>query len=180
VQLTRGARELLLPMLLAGQGCSGQLEAADGGALDGTTGDQDHAATEAGVDSSGPDGNPISDGATGDSVTEEDAPTGDGPCVGQTGGACLACCKQVHAEGNATASAATYGCLCDGSVCASACSSSYCVTGVLPDAATACGQCEVAARSEDGDGGACYHAILTACQADPDCVALVNCDHGCP
>lgn len=91
-----------------------------------------------------------------------------------TAASCGQCCQTEHEKGSTTYLTALLECACQADVCATACKTTYCAA-TPKNADAACEECI------DGEafGTACEAPIQTACEADADCVALIQCAQPC-
>jgi hypothetical protein len=89
---------------------------------------------------------------------------------------CFNCCGEVHTTGanNFDNYVGTCECMNPG-VCAQECSSETCA-GVAASPGDACDTC---ITNSLGQGGSCVGPVETACDADSDCNAYLNCGGGC-
>jgi hypothetical protein len=95
----------------------------------------------------------------------------DAECANPDADACSTCCANNHATGYNTYETALGNCECTSpGTCATQCSGA-CSGGTET---TACQTCIEGSLDPDA-GGACYNPLVTACNADPDCVALLTC-----
>jgi hypothetical protein len=114
-------------------------------------------------------------------VTQEAGPcapaTSDSDCRSQ-GTACIDCCSCFHQTGVTTFNTALETCVCQATVCGTQCAASLCATPVVqPATGDACDTCVNGAIAADAGSG-CNAKIVTACRADPDCIALLTCIDG--
>ncbi len=86
---------------------------------------------------------------------------------------CADCCTDNHSEGYATYFASAVACVCAADVCGAACSSTLCRKNPANPNAD-CNDCLT-----DKYADSCDVVVSTACQASPDCVALMNCEQKC-
>jgi hypothetical protein len=131
----------------------------------------------AGVGGDGSDENRASfagnadDGNTDASAIEGGADA-DIACRAMSSSACFTCCQKAHPSGAKAKDDAYYSCVCDS--CRWACILSLCnAVHAQPVAGDACDNCMKQA-------GTCAPAIQSACAANDDCIALDQCNSGCP
>jgi hypothetical protein len=161
-------------LLAYGVGCSSSTTGAGGG---GTT---DDGGKEADSINSGSDAAPEAAGG-GDAGTEGGTDPDQG-CYSLADGGCYDCCDQHHMTGSTTYYDALFTCVCTAANCQTQCAQTDC--SMADDAGSSmtgdpCDLCEQQYAPDDG-GGACGTPIATACNADPDCTAWLNCGNNCP
>jgi hypothetical protein len=149
---------------LGGFGCSDDSTTALGGGIDGGFGDS--------ASSDASDANALVDGASDGAPAEGGNDAGDKGCKNETTkAACTACCAANHTAGVATLNNAIASCGCEQANCATQCAATLCAANPMePDQ-----PCTNCLTPKVAMGGACYQPVLTACEADPDCVAYFGC-----
>lgn len=123
-------------------------------------------------------GNPGNTAGASDGGASSCAPaTTDQDCKSQ-GSSCLNCCSCFHQEGVQTFDVAIANCVCQSSVCQSQCSKTLCAQNpTAPQQGDTCDQCVSAALQPDAGAG-CEKQVVVACNANRDCVELLQCVNG--
>lgn len=88
---------------------------------------------------------------------------------------CHQCCAQTHSGGQAAMFVAMGPCLCQASVCQTACAATTCASPPKNPDAT----CQACLTPSLSTGGACETDFATACAADPLCAVTFACNQGC-
>jgi hypothetical protein len=119
-----------------------------------------------------------SSGDGGGSGTGDGGGTGDGKCKNE-GAQCFDCCIDKHQAGNKTFDDAFVACACGAQgACSTECADSACATpSKLAAPQSPCDLCLAAAFADTGE---CGPKQKTACDKDPDCIALYTCTGKCP
>jgi hypothetical protein len=113
--------------------------------------------------------------ASAPSASGSAAPAASSAAAGGAADACGEACDQKHPHGAQTMDQLFTSCVCAASACASACATSDCANPPKSGAdGDACDTCE-----STGAGASCFDKQDSACQADPDCVALMACYDAC-
>jgi hypothetical protein len=138
----------------------------------GTTPPGADASKDTGTKKEPPDtGAPQNDSGTTDQDTG--VPPTDSTCSAETTQSdCEQCCLTVHPSGYNTYHAALQNCLCTSpGACVTECATETCAGNPTTSGDT-CDTCVTGALTMGT--GACYTAVDTACQGDPDCVSLFS------
>jgi len=146
-------------------------------------------APDSGTSNPKPDSGTTGGGNAGDSGTpgdDDDTTPDSGPtdnpdldCPNAGGAqACNQCCQGNHDEGANTYLQALLGCACADDLCGPVCEKTICAAQPSqPD--QACITCVQGTQSPDA-GKSCLNDESTACKANADCMALVQCASACP
>ena len=100
--------------------------------------------------------------------------TPDQICAQHPSDECSNCCISVHAAGFAAYNNGITNCVCQPSVCQSACATTSCNSSNPQPPNTSCDTCY-----QNTGMDACAMAIQTACVSNADCVAMINCVSAC-
>ncbi len=163
---------LIVLLSLASASLCAVLVSACGGS-DNTTGDGGDDATTNGDTSNDTNVNPdtsANDTGTNDTGTNDTGASG--PCA-DAGFGCRQCCVGLYPDAAAIllANEETCACTTPGD-CATACASSLCQAKAPNNQCSAC--------LRNADAGNCGVSGIAACETDPQCKPLADCEIGCP
>jgi hypothetical protein len=168
-----------LPVIVYGGGCSSTSTSTSGDDGGGGDGAVSHPEAGGGMDS----GNPMGD----DASPGGDSGLSDSTCAAEPLAQCAVCCQKVHPHGAMTFFQSRDSCLCTSpAVCKTECATELCAmkSAMLGDPCATCAQGALAQPQDGAADGPCVQPVVTACQADPDCVAFIlsntSCLAGCP
>ena len=106
----------------------------------------------------------------------------DEACFAMTAAACGTCCEGRHPAGKQVREDASEACMCGAAgKCQTECAQTDCNADGGAESVTgdACDLCEKKNDPDEGTGP-CTAPIETACNGNPDCVALTKCEDECP
>jgi hypothetical protein len=159
-----------------GGGTSGNSGGGNGGS--GNTGGSGNPGGGGGGDTGSSSGGQGTAGTSDGGGGGQQCPTSSEADCKNAGSQCLNCCSCFHQHGVTTFDQSIANCACQASVCRQQCANSLCAQNpTSPSQGDACDNCVNAALQPDAGAG-CMQQVVIACNADRDCVGLLQCVNG--